>query len=147
MIYIASDHAGYELKKQLTQYVTQELKQKIQDMGPSKYDENDDYPDYVKPVANKVLADPQGMGVLICGSGQGVCMVANRIKGIRAALAYSLESAESARKEDDANILCLAGRVLSREHANAILKKFIETKFDAREKRVRRVEKIDKIAK
>lgn len=147
MLYIASDHAGYALKEYLVKFVQETLKMDIKDMGPEKYDKTDDFPDYVKPLTTKLLLDKQNFGILICGSGQGVCMAANRIKGVRAALSYSIDSAESARKEDDANILCLAGKVLSQEHAGAIVKKFLETKFDDQEKRTRRIKKIDEMVK
>jgi len=147
MIFISSDHAGYKLKGHLVKYIKNHLKMDIMDMGPDRYVETDDFTDYVKSLTDEVLLKETNIGILICGSGQGMCIAANRVRGIRAALAYSIESAESARKEDNVNVLCLAGRVLSNEHAESIVKKFLETKFEDIERRVRRVKKIDEIVK
>ncbi len=142
MLYIASDHAGFQLKKALVTYLTKVLKLEVADLGADTYDENDDYPDFAEAVAKKVTASKTNLGILICGSGHGVCISANKLKGVRAILASSIESAEFAKKDDDANILCLAGRVVSDEHARAIVKAFIETPFSGSDRHVRRLKKI-----
>ena len=147
MIYIASDHAGYQLKKYLTRYLKVQLKRDFEDLGPAEYNKDDDYPDFAAKVAKKVASKKDALGILICGSGQGVCITANKFKGIRAILGYSIESAELARKHDHANILCLAGRVLSNEHAIAIVKIFLESEPKTDERYVRRIKKITKIEK
>lgn len=142
MLYIASDHAGFQLKKALVTYITKVLKLPLTDLGPAAYDKDDDYPDFAVPLARKVAENAQNSGILICGFGHGVCITANKVKGIRAALASSIESAEFARKDDHANVLCLAGRVVSDEHARAIVKAFLETPFSNEERHVRRIKKI-----
>ena len=86
MLYIASDHAGYQLKEEVKQYL-QLLNYSFEDLGPSEFNPNDDYPDFAFAVARKV-ADEGGEGILICGTGQGVCLAANKIKGVRAVPAY-----------------------------------------------------------
>jgi ribose 5-phosphate isomerase B len=145
MLYIASDHAGYQLKKYLTRYLKVQLKRDFEDLGPEEYDKEDDFPDFAAKVARKVASKKDALGILICGSGQGVCITANKFKGIRAILGYSIEAAELARKHDFANVLCLAGRVLSNEHAIAIVKTFLENEPKQEKRFLRRIEKIRKI--
>ncbi len=147
MLYIASDHNGFTLKKYLVRLFKTTLKIEAIDLGAEKFEEDDDYPDYAFILAKKVAENPDNRGILICGSGQGVCIVANKVKGIRAMLGYSIESAEMARKDDDVNVLCLPGRVLSEEHAIAIVKKFLTTDFKNQEKYIRRVKKIEELEK
>ncbi len=145
MLYIASDHAGFQLKKHLTTYIKTQLRQKIKDLGPKKFDKDDDFPDYAAPLAKKITK--KDIGILVCGTGHGVCITANKVKGARAILGYSIEAAEMGRRHNDANILCLAGRVLSNDHADAIVKKFLQTKFESSERLVRRNAKISKLEK
>ena len=147
MLYIASDHAGYQLKKYLTRYLKNQLKMKAVDLGAKKFDKDDDFPDFAIPLAKKVATGENNLGILICGTGHGVCMTANKVAGGRAILGYSIEGAEMGRKHNNANILCLAGRVLSEEHAAAMVKKFLETKFDGAERLVRRIKKIEALEK
>lgn len=142
MIYIASDHAGYQLKKDLVDYLQKKLNLEITDLGPTKYDDTDDYTDYAVPVAKKVSTEKESFGILICGSGHGMCITANKIPGIRAIVGYSIQGAEIARQHNDANILCLAGRILSKDHAEAIVKKFLESTYKNDERFVRRNNKI-----
>lgn len=147
MLYIAADHAGHKLKKYLVAYLKKNLKQEADDLGAAAYVESDDFPDYALTLAKKVVNNKKNLGILLCGSGQGMCIAANKIAGIRAALGYSIEAAERSRKEDDANVLCLASRVLSTEHAAAIVKAFLESTFDGLERRVRRLKKIAELEK
>jgi ribose 5-phosphate isomerase B len=141
-MYIASDHAGFALKKYLIKYLKNQLKKEVEDLGPENFDEKDDFPDYAIPLAKKVAENKKDLGILICGTGHGMCIAANKIKGIRAILGYSIEGAEMGRRHNDANVLCLAGKFLSEEHASAIVKKFLETEFDGDERLSRRIEKI-----
>jgi len=120
-LYIASDHGGYKLKKRLIRYVEKELKLKIEDMGPHEYNEEDDYPDYIIPLANEVVKN-KGRGIAICRNGIGVSVASNKVKGIRAGVGYSIKVAESMMKDDNTNILALAGDTLSQDHAMAIVK-------------------------
>lgn len=147
MLYVASDHAGFHLKNALITYLTKVLALPTEDLGPEAFHDDDDYPDYALPLAKKVASSKGSLGILICGSGVGMSIVANKINGIRAVLASSIESAEFARKEDNANVLCLAGRVLSDEHARAIVKAFIEKPFSGEERHVRRLKKIADLEK
>jgi ribose 5-phosphate isomerase B len=138
MLYIASDHRGFQLKKQLHTYIKTQLQKKIVDLGPKKYDKEDDFTKFSILLSKKVVAKKENLGILICGTAHGVCMVANKIKGGRAIVGYSIEAAEKGRQHEDANMLCLAGDYLSNEHAKAIVKKFLSTKFDGLERRLRR---------
>jgi ribose 5-phosphate isomerase B len=145
MLYISSDHAGYQLKKFLTDKFTNVLKVKFEDLGPHQFNAEDDFPDFAIPLAKKVVKNKTNRGILICGSGHGMNIAANKIKGARAILGVAIESVELGRRDNDANILCLPGRVLSPEHGIAIVKKFLETEFDGAERRIRRLKKISEL--
>lgn len=140
-LYIAADHAGFQLKKRLVRYLENELNLKVEDMGPKTHDADDDFPDYVIPTAKKAV-ETNGRAIMICGSGIGTCIAANKVPGMYAALAYNIEAARLSRTDNDANGLCLAGRVLSDDHAMAIVKKWLETDFPGEERHVRRLQKI-----
>jgi len=145
MIYLTCDHGGYQLKKFLAGYLKNTLKVPFEDLGPKERVATDDFPDYAAPAAKKVMENPDNCGIFICWTGQGMCITANKVKGVRAILGYSIDSAEWGRMHNNANVLCLAGKVLSEDHAGAIVKKFLETKFDGDERLVRRDEKIAKL--
>lgn len=147
MLYIAADHGGFELKESLVKFLEKQLKMPVTDLGAKTFNKEDDFPDYAIPLARKVAEDKVNLGILICGSGHGVCIAASKIKGVRASIGYSVEGAELAKKDDDVNVLCLAGRLISDEYASAIVKKFLETKFDSQEKRVRRLKKVEELEK
>lgn len=147
MIYIASDHAGYHLKKELADFLKKKLELPVEDLGPKQYDENDDYPDFARILGEKVSADQTAKGILLCGSGHGMCISANKIKGIRAIVGYSISGAELGRQHNDANVLCLAARILSKDHAEAIAKKFLDTAFKDETRHNRRLEKITELEK
>jgi len=139
-IYLGADHAGFKLKESLKKFLT---KQKIsfQDLGNAKYDGDDDYPDFGKKVAEAV-AKHGGKGVLICGSSYGVCIVANKKRGIRAVSISTAKDAQLARQHNDANILCLSGWELRPEYAAKILMTFLKTKDSRAVRHVRRLRKI-----
>lgn len=147
MIYIASDHAGFQLKKYLAERIKNDLETEVKDLGPKNIDENDDFPDFAAPLAKQVVKSDKNFGILICGSGHGMCIAANKIKGTRAIVGYSIQGAELARKHNNANIICLAGRVLTEEHALAITKTFLATKFETEPRFVRRNKKIAQLEK
>src|SRR3989344_5984779 len=106
MIYVSSDHGGLELKNKLVAYLTQKNVE-VTDMGPFELDSDDDYPEYVLPVVEAVLGAKDNKGMLICRNGEGVSMLANKFKGVRAVLSWNSNHAKSSRNDDDTNILAL----------------------------------------
>ena len=145
-LYITSDHGGYQLKKRLVRYCQNELEIEIEDMGPLEHDELDDFPDFVIPTAQKAV-ETNGQAIFICGSGIGACISANKVKGMYAGLGYNIEVAGLMREHNNTNGLCLAGRVLTEDHAMAIVKKWLETEFSGIEKYQRRNDKIINLEK
>jgi len=141
---IASDHGGYKLKKRLVRFIENELKLDVTDMGPHEYEETDDYPDYVVPLAEKVSKEG-GRGIVICRNGIGVCVATNKVHGVRCGIGYNIEVAESMMKDDNTNILALAADHLSEDHAMAVVKKWLETEFSEAEKHVRRLSKVTEL--
>src|SRR3989338_8023888 len=101
-VYIASDHAGFERKEMLKPFI-EGLGYEVIDLGPAKLNPEDDYPDYALPLA-KAVAKDKAPGILLCGNAEGVCIVANKVKGVRAAVGYSEYAAESSRNDDDTNV-------------------------------------------
>ncbi len=140
-IYVGADHAGFRLKQQLVDELKR-LGYEPVDVGPKTLDPADDYPDYARPVAAAVSAGKARQGVLTCGTGLGMAYVANRFPHVRAAVAWSPEVAELARKHNDANVLVLPARFVSEEEGMTILHKWLETAFEGG-RHARRVGKID----
>ena len=145
-LFIASDHGGYQLKKRLVRYIQNELEGQVTDLGPHEYVETDDYPDYVMPLTNKVLAE-KGRGIVICRNGIGVCIASNKVAGIRAGLGYNIAVGESMMHDDNTNVLCLAADHVSEEFAMAIVKKWLESEFSGEERHVRRLGKVAELEK
>ncbi len=141
MIYIGSDHAGFEMKQAIKDYLKRSGYE-FEDVGPETFVPDDDYPDFAKKVCYKVLAN-DGVGILMCGSGQGMSITANRIKGIRAALSWNEESARLSRLDLDSNVLCFGGRLIPRETAEKIVETWLTTEFSGASRHVRRIKKID----
>lgn len=139
-IAIGSDHAGFELKEQLVRYI-KSLNNEVSDKGCYST-ERADYPDYGHAVATAVLDKEVDFGVLMCGSGNGINMSANKHKGIRAALCWNSEIAKLARQHNDANVLVLPARYISQEEAQACVKVFLSEKFEGGRHQAR-IEKID----
>ena len=139
IIPIASDHAGYEAKE-LVKEILESLDHMPLDFGTHSSD-TVDYPDYAVQVAQKVNSGEHELGILICGSGQGMCMTANKYSNVRGALVYSTESAKLTRQHNNANILCLPGRELSKDQLHEIIKEWLSTKFEGG-RHERRVNKI-----
>ncbi|MEA3493226.1 MAG: ribose 5-phosphate isomerase B [Candidatus Margulisiibacteriota bacterium] len=139
---IGSDHAGYKLKEILKKYLKRK-KIEFKDFGTYS-EESVDYPDYAYPVAEAVAAKEFDRGVVICGSGVGVSITANKVKGVRAVLVHDTYTAKQSREHGDANILCLAGRKLTRAKATKILDVWLKTEFSGEERHLRRIRKIER---
>lgn len=146
MIYLGSDHRGYNLKEKLKNLLT-EWGYEYEDMGPLEYNKDDDYPDYAKLVGDKVAATDGSKGILICGSGVGVAITANKIKGVRAGTMFDVEQVKASVADEDTNVIGLSNDYSSEEKNIAIAKAFLESKFSGAERHVRRVEKIKKMEK
>ena len=129
MIVLASDHAGYQLKEEIKKFFNKENIIAI-DVGCYSREQPEDYPDLAKAGNTKVLEDPRNVGIYICGSGIGMSMVANKNQKIRAALCHDENAASLARRHNDANVLCLAGRFISVRQAIKIVKVFLTTDFE-----------------
>ena len=141
-IYIGADNAGFELKQKLVDELKR-LGYEPVDVGPKTLDPQDDFPDFAKPVAEAVSAGKARRGVLTCGTGLGMSYTANRFPKVRAAVAWTPEVAELARKHNDANILVLPARFVSPEQGMEILHKWLDTGFEGG-RHARRVGKIEK---
>ena len=142
-IFIASDHAGFELKNTLVAFL-REKGMDVEDMGPSIYIESDDYPDTITPVAKKVAQHEGSFGIVLGGSGQGEAMAANRVPGARAAVYYggAMEIVQRTREHNDANILSMGARFVTSDEACAAVELFLETPFSAEERHMRRIQKL-----
>ena len=146
-IYIGADHRGFELKEELKKFLI-EKEYEVEDLGAFEYDQNDDYPDFARQVAERVAGDPEhSRGVLLCGSGTGMDAAANKVKGIRATLAFSKEITRAARNDDDVNVISLPADFLKSQEAEEIAEIFLKTPFEAVERRARRLQKIAEIEK
>lgn len=152
-IFVGSDHAGYGLKEKLVPYL-QSLGHEVRDMGAHEYDENDDYPDFVIPVAEEVSKDPEARGIIFGGSGQGEAICANKFRGVRAVVYYGegkpavadeLTIIKLSREHNDSNVLSLAGRFLSEEEMMRAVTEWMETPFSGDERHKRRLQKIGNI--
>ena len=152
-IFIGADHAGFELKEEIKKYLT-DLDLEYQDLGNTKYDINDDYPDFSYSVADAVAKDDRNFGILFCGSSFGACIVANKVPGIRAASVRDVAEVKQARTHDDVNIICIPGgetkeRIsglgIAESVAQRIVSTFLETEFSAAARHRRRLNKIKKI--
>ncbi len=142
MILLAADHAGFELKEKIKKYL-KELGEEYEDLGNSVFAENDDYPDFAHPLAKRLSQSPNLKGILFCGSGQGMAMVANRYPKVRAAVCWDKESARETRKDNDSNVLSIPARMLDENTALEIIKTWLETPFSKEERHTRRIKKID----
>jgi len=137
-IYIASDHAGFKLKSSILLKFAK--KKKIIDLGPNS-SISVDYPDYAKKLSKKIASDKGSLGILICGSGMGMAITANKIKNVRAALCYSNKNTKLSRLHNNANIITLGERLISKNKAINLIKIFLRTKFEGG-RHLRRIKKI-----
>lgn len=144
MIYLASDHAGFQLKKEIIGFLESESKEYI-DVGPHSYDPKDDYPDYVIAAAEKVAKNPEmHKGIIIGGSGQGELIAANKVKGIRAVLYYGgpKDIIILSRTHNNANVLSIGARFINTDEAKKVVSLWLQTVFPGEERHVRRIRKI-----
>ncbi len=137
-IYIASDHAGFKLKNNILSKFSKN--KKIIDLGPNS-SISVDYPDYAKKLSKKIASDKSSFGILICGSGMGMAITANKIKNVRAALCYSNKNTKLSRLHNNANIITLGERLISKNKAINLIKIFLRTKFEGG-RHLRRIKKI-----
>jgi ribose 5-phosphate isomerase B len=137
-VYLGSDHAGYELKARLADWLRNAGYEPV-DCGPGKPDDQDDYPPYVMRAASAAVADPGSLGIVIGGSGNGEQIAANKIRGVRAALAWNEETARLARLHNDANVLSLGARMQPVEQAMTFARVFVGTEFSRAPRHVRRL--------
>jgi len=143
-LYIGSDHAGYKLKENLKKWL-EKKNIKYEDLGANSLDSKDDYPDYAKKVAKVVAKDKNAKGILICGSGIGIAMAANKVKGIRAVPAHDAYSAKVSRADNDSNILCLRGRNFPLKTNLNITNIWPNTPFSAKARHKRRITKLNRM--
>jgi len=143
-IYIGTDHAGFELKEMLLPFL-RSLGHETEDKGAHSFEALDDYPDFIRPVAEAVANDVSSRGIILGGSGQGEAMCANRLKGVRAAVYYGgpFDIAVLSREHNDANILSLGARFVDEDEAREVVRVWLETPFSGEEKHARRIQKLD----
>ncbi len=145
MIYLGADHGGFSFKEKIKEFLN-ELKIEYSDLGNFKLEPDDDFNDYALLVSRKV-AETGGKGILFCTNGLGMCIVANKIRGIRAVVPTTKKTAIQSREHLDANVLCLGSHVISFKDAKKIIKTWLETEFFQKERYVRRLNKIKEIEK
>jgi ribose 5-phosphate isomerase B len=138
---LASDHGGFELKETLKKFLA-EKQYEIIDYGSKVYDPKDDYPDFSENIAKGIINGEVEKGVLICGSGVGACVAANKFKGVRAAICHDAYSAHQGVEHDDMNILCLGARIVGYELAKDLVTAFLNAKFFNNERFKRRLDKV-----
>lgn len=140
MVYITSDHKGFDIKGKTIEFLKAN-KIQYEDLGPFKYDPEDDYPDYAFMIGEKVVKE-KSKGIVFCGSGVGVCVAANKVKGVRASYIESEDHAIKSRTDDDANILVLDAMTFDPEIDYAIISTWLNTAFSQEERHIRRLRKI-----
>ncbi|MFC4035428.1 ribose-5-phosphate isomerase [Streptomyces polygonati] len=138
-VYLGSDHAGFELKNHLVEWLTAAGHDPV-DCGPHVYDAVDDYPPYCLRAATRTAADPGTLGIVIGGSGNGEQIAANKVKGVRAALAWSEQTAALAREHNDANVLSIGARMHPTEDAMKFIELFLATPYSHEERHQRRID-------
>ncbi len=140
-IHIGSDHAGLDFKNELITHLVMNGHD-VTDHGPYEYDALDDYPDFCIPAAEAVAKDATSLGIVLGGSGNGEQMAANKVKGIRAALVWSIDTAKLAREHNNANVIAVGGRMHEADFVKLLIDTFISTPFPGDERHERRIEKI-----
>ena len=146
-VYIGSDHKGYNLKNKIIELYQNNLNYEIIDCGNEVLDQNDDYVDYASLVAKNVSKDKYRLGILICGTGFGMCISANKIIGIRAISSHNKDEIKVARSHNQINILCLGADYVSNEDLSELLQSFFETEIYSEERHQRRINKISSLEK
>jgi len=145
-IFIGADHGGFELKEKIKELLAR-LNFEFIDTGNLVYEKSDDYPDFTIALAKRVSEIKGSKGIMICGSGVGACVVANKVKGIRACLCHDTYSARQGVEHDDMNVLCLGGRIVGYELAYEIIQAFLKAEFSNEERHLRRLEKLNFLEK
>jgi len=143
-IYLGADHAGFNLKTSIREHL-ESHDFLVEDLGAHTLDPKDDYPSYAQAVAEAVLNHTGSLGVLSCGNAEGVCIAANKFDGIRAGIGYSVEAARTMRNDDDANIICIPGRLETQDDPLRIIEAFIHTSFSGADRHRRRLQEIARI--
>lgn len=145
-VYLAADHNGFDYKQKLAEFLRR-AGWDVVDEGDKELKSDDDFPEFAGRAASALLADPDrnSRAILICGSGQGMCMAANRFKGIRASLCWNVAEARASRNDDDANVLCLAAQHTSLEDAKKITTAWLNTAFAGAPRFVRRINQLDQL--
>lgn len=147
MIYIGADHGGYKLKEHLKKFLAKQ-KREVADLGAKTLRAGDDYPDYAAKVAKEIARNPiNNFGILICRSGQGVCIVANKFRGVRAALVWNVAEAIASRNDDMTNVLCLPSDYINQKLAEDIVTNWLATPYSKDKRHMRRVKKISQLEK
>lgn len=146
MLYLASDHAGYNLKEKIKKYLTCK-KIAFRDIGPFHFDPQDDYPEFALEAARQVAKSKLNKGIVICSSGIGVSIVANKVKGIRCGLACNSKMAKQGREHNNTNMLALGANYLTKTQALNIIAVWLKTPFSKAPRYRRRIKKIEKILK
>lgn len=145
-VHIGGDHAAYELQRALVTWLAEEGHDVV-DHGATEYDELDDYPVFVLRAAEAVAAEPDSLGVVLGGSGNGEQMAANKVKGVRAALCYNTELAQLARQHNNAQIISIGGRFNTVEESKEMVRVFLETPFSGVERHQRRIDMVGEYEK
>ncbi len=140
-ISVAADHNGYELKNEITEILKRDGHDVI-DMGPHDLDPLDDYPDYAKPLAESVSSGETERGIMVCGSGVGASVAANKVKGVRAAVCHDIYSAHQGVEHDNMNVLCLGSRIVGTEVVRELVSAFISAEYTNEERHARRLTKV-----
>ena len=140
-ISLTADHNGFELKKELIEHI-EFLGHEAIDLGPFEYESTDDYPDYAKIISDNVSKQETDRGIMICGSGVGASVAANKIKGTRAAVCHDIYSAHQGVEHDDMNLLCIGSKIIGVEIAKELVKAFIDAKYTGEERHSRRLNKV-----
>ena len=142
-IYIGADHAGFHLKEKIKKWLEHKHVQYV-DIGNKKLYPKDDYPDFAIPLAKKVVSE-KSLGILVCGSAQGMCIAANKIKGARAVIPYSLRETRLSKEHNNANIICLSGWFTHLHKAKRMIEVFLTAPFSKEPRHVRRLQKIKRM--
>ncbi|PIN89421.1 ribose 5-phosphate isomerase B [Candidatus Pacearchaeota archaeon CG10_big_fil_rev_8_21_14_0_10_34_76] len=145
-IYLGADHAGFDTKEKIRKFL-EKREISYEDFSNINKKEEDDYPDYAFKVAEKVVKNKGSRGILICGTGTGMVIAANKVRGVRAACAYDNYSAKMAKKDNDVNVLCLRGRKFSSSKAVRIIDLWLKEEFSGKPRHKRRIDKISKYEK
>ncbi len=143
-VYLASDHAGFHLKAKVMAHLSK-AGFDVEDEGDKTLDPADDYPQFAFAAATKVLGseDDEARAILLCGSGEGMCIAANRVRGIRAALCWNEDVAHETRNDNDSNVLCLPVRFLTEDQIFGIVDVWLKTPFSKAERHIRRIHEIE----